>query len=73
MIITPDNREHQFGIDLTSFIAITVLYVEDKAGNPYRQLVAYCKDVGEVVLKIDTAEKITECYDFLIELLNKPA
>ena len=72
MLTTPNNKEHQFGVDLDSVVALSVLYVEDKAGNPYRQLVAYCKEVGEVILKIDTVEKITECYDYLIELLAKP-
>ena len=71
MLVMSDNDDHQFGIDPDQVVAMATLYVEVKAGNPYRQLVVYCKDVGEVTLKIDTAEKITDSYHHLRKLLGQ--
>ena len=71
MLVMSDNDDHQFGIDPEQIVAISTMYVEDKKGNPYRQLVVYCKDVGEVTLKIDTAERITDAYHHLKKLLGQ--
>lgn len=41
MMIISDNDNHQFGVDPDEVITMSTMYVEDKQGNPYRQLVVF--------------------------------